>query len=100
MFLSINKAMAKKKGSNKMTYRPLKNSNMIGAGKKESVEQILKRGSNAKPPDKTHVQHVKAQTPKPTKTQQIMAEKAKLAQKPSPPKTVEKEKPKAPVKGR
>ena len=92
--------MAKKKGSNKMTYRPLKNSNMIGAGKKETVEQILKRGSNAKPPDKTHVQHSKAQAPKPTKTQKILAEKSKLSKQPTPAKTVEKPKSKAPVKGR
>jgi hypothetical protein len=76
--------MAKKKGSNKMTYRPLKNSNMIGAGKKETKEQILKRGSQAKPPEKTHVQQVKenaSKEVKKTKSQQIKDERAKLAQK-------------------
>lgn len=88
--------MTKKRGSNKMTYRPLKNSNMIGAGKKETIPQILERGSNAKPPDKTHVEHLKAQQPKKTKSQMMREELAKLEKKTSPQKTVEKAKPKSP----
>lgn len=84
-----------------MTYRPLKNSNMIGAGKKETIPQILERGSNAKPPDKTNVEHLKAQEAKKTKSQMMREEMAKLDKKPTPQKTVEKAKPKAtPVKGR
>lgn len=84
-----------------MTYRPLKNSNMIGAGKKENVEQVLQRGSNAKPPDKTNVVYLKDHEPKKTKSQMMRDEMAKLDKKPSPEKTIEKSKPKsAPTKER
>jgi len=100
--------MVKKRGSNKMTYRPLKNSNMIGAGKKESVEQILKRGSDAKPPNKAHVEHIKSEK-KPNKDPKLAerlkeldkmkAERGKSVEKPKQ-KTQQKPKPKAPTKGR
>lgn len=89
-----------------MTYRPLKNSNMIGAGKKESVEQILKRGSNAKPPDKTHVEHSKSQK-KPNKDPRLAERlkeldrtKAERSKNKEKPKQKTQQKPKAPTKGR
>lgn len=102
--------MVKKRGSNKMTYRPLKNSNMIGAGKKESIPEILKNGSQAKPKDKTFVEHVKPK-PKPNKDPKInekmkeldrLNKKSKKTKEKTKTKNQEKSKPiaKAPVKGR
>lgn len=98
--------MVKKRGSNKMTYRPLKNSNMIGAGKKESVEQILKKGSQAKPPDKKFVEHIKPQkrVNKDPRLAQRLKEleqsKAERSRNKEKPKQKTQQKPKAPIKGR
>ena len=47
--------MAKDKDNNK-TYRPIKNPELLG-GKKESVQEILNRGSQAKPENVKHAEH-------------------------------------------
>lgn len=79
--------MAKQKGNNKLTYRPLKNSNMIDKGEKQTIKQILDKGSQAKPQDKTHVQNVKEQQEKAkvqTKTETMIERKKELDKKRSP----------------
>jgi len=47
--------MAKNK-DNKKTYRPIKNPELLG-GKKESIQQILDRGSQGKPENVKHAEH-------------------------------------------
>lgn len=51
--------MANEKNKNKNSYTPLKNPELIGQGKKETVQQTLDKGPQGKRENETHLENEK-----------------------------------------